>query len=278
MLKNIIFLNFKDILEITLISLFVYFFLNWLRQDSQKNLIFYAYIYILMFFGSYYYDLQIVYNLIIITTPFIIIFFIIVHQETLQKNFILLTKIKEPNINIGNWLTDFLSGILYSLNMGHEIIFVIEMENSLNSFIKAQYKLNADIKRDVFDIILDKQVDSLNSFIWCNNHGKLIALNSLWSFEIDNIWTEQLQKEQKWKSDAVFITKKTDALIIKSNCEGRNFDFISQGKIVEKISGNQLLLILEKYITSKQKNSLKNSLIGEPYKDKAKNKENSRIL
>lgn len=244
--------NFKDILEILLISIFINYFLKWLIADKQKNLVYWFYNYCLLVFITTYFQLQAINYLLLNFSPVILILFIVLHQEKLQKNFITLKRFKNQEESI-NWFEEFTRSILGLLNSKKEIIFLIERHDNLKELIKTSCIFYADFKKEIFEIVTQKHISSNDHLIWLNQEGKIVAINCVWNLNIDEQWiTSQAQLVHKWKQDAIYISSKTDAIIFKVNNLSRTFDLIFQGKLLENISGQVFFEILERNLANLQ--------------------------
>lgn len=258
MLDNLQNLEIKDIMEILFLSGSIYYFSLWLKKDKEKNLILPFYAYWTLFFISYYADIKIITASLIIFAPVALIMFILLHQETLQKNFIMLKKVKSPKSENNNWQEELIQSCLYALNKNKELVFLIEKDDNLETLTQTQFKFFADFKKDLFELILEKQICSTNYMIWLNKSGKLVAINTTWNINHDIEWVDQEAKNiSQWKQDAILITSKTDAIVFKVSPIIRSFDIVIAGKIAENLSPEQLFKILENNlnnINTKEKN------------------------
>ncbi|MBA3954022.1 hypothetical protein H0X48_01765 [Candidatus Dependentiae bacterium] len=249
--------SWRDVLEITLFSTITYGFLVWLKKDVQKDLTYAFYSYYILLMGSYYCSLYTLTTVLLSAIPVVLTLFILVHQETLQKNFVVLKKMqKTPKEDI-HWIDELMKILLNAVNNKKDIIGVIERCDSLQDILKAPYSFYADIKKDAFDILLEKHSYTQEHLLWLNQEGKLIATNASWQLELNDEWiSPDVLALAKWKQDAIFITSKTDALVFKVNSLARTFDLIVQGKLIEHNDAQQTLLLLYAYITPKKETSV----------------------
>ena len=189
--------------------------------------------------------------MLFITAPVVALIFIIMHQETLQKNFVYLTKGSTKAIDTNHWVDEFIKCCLTALNKHKEIVLVIERSDHLKSLIHAPNFIYAELKKDVFDILLEKHHPTHDYMIWINQQGKLVAINCTWRTQIDETWMrKEVQNMHAWKQTALFITSKTDALMLKVNPLTPSFDLVSQGKVVEEVDAmEQTSNFLKKYLS-----------------------------
>lgn len=235
------------LLRSSFFSTTVYYILLWLRKDDERNLLVSFYLYCALFFASHYFDLPVVRFVLFISAPVIALLFIIVHQETLQKNFVRLAKSPLPAQEKNNWVDELIKCCLTALNRHKDIILIIERNDLLKSLIHSPYFIYAELKRDIFDILLDKQTSDNDYMIWINQQGKIVAINSTWRTQLDEAWiSKEAQHMHSWKQQAIFITARTDALLFKINPLTRTFDLISQGKVSEGMSAEQAATFMKK--------------------------------
>lgn len=256
------YLNWRDFVEIFFLATVIYYFSLWLKKDKQKNLIYPFFSYCALLLLSHYLHLQTVSTILFISIPIVILIFITIHQETLQKNFILLRKFKYPNSAISDWPEELIKISLNALNKNKEIIFVIEKHDSLDTIINSPFKFHADLQKDILDILIDKHICSPNYFIWLTHEGKLTAINGTWNFNLDQNWiNSDLQLMHKWKQDGIFVTSKTDALIFRINPTTRTFDIVIQGKLLESIAPQDMLIILKRNLNITKETKTKDSKV-----------------
>ncbi|MBA3752183.1 hypothetical protein H0X06_05345, partial [Candidatus Dependentiae bacterium] len=99
---------YRDTIEVLLISLIIYYILLWLKRDTEKNLLGGIYIYSALFFTVHYFDLHVLRFLLFASSPLVALFFIIIHQETLQKNFVKLSVKPADLLEQNHWIDELM--------------------------------------------------------------------------------------------------------------------------------------------------------------------------
>ncbi len=240
-------LPYKDLIEIFFFSTVMYYVLVWLSKDTEKNLLLSFYGYCFLFFVAHYGDFPVIRFTLFMTAPAVALIFIIMHQQTLQKNFVFPFKSSPTPSERHHWIDELMKCCLMALNQHREIILVIERNDHLKSLIHAPYFIYAELKKDVFDILLEKHIPNNEYMIWINQQGKLVAINGIWRTEVDEAWlSKEAQNMHMWKQHALFITSRTDAIMFKVNPLTRSFDLVIAGQIQEGISAEQAALLLKK--------------------------------
>lgn len=243
-------LPYRDIVEILFFAAAVYYIQLWLKKDKTRNLILGFYIYCALFCASYYADLPVLRFVLFVFAPAVAMLFIILHQETLQKNFIMLSNPAVPLDDKGHWINELVTCSLTALNRHKDIIIVLERNDHLKSIIHAPYFIYAELKRDVFDILLEKQMAGNEYMIWINQQGKIVSINSSWKTQLDEEWlTKEVEQMHLWKQQALHISSKTDALVLKINPLSRSFDIVNHGKVVEGMNAEAVTTYLKKQLT-----------------------------
>jgi len=252
------FFYFKDILELFVIFLLVDRFITWISKDLFLLKYFYIYLFILI--SCYYLDFTILNFILLYFSPVIIVFFVIFHERSLQKNFVLI-KSKNGN-NLDNiWIQELIKAILFAINNRKDFVCVIERDDDIKKFIKTKCLFHSDFKQDIFEILLEKQFNNSNYFIWVNNKGKLIAINCNWLFNKDeNYVFEADYNISSWQKDAIFITLNSDVVIFKTNSILRNIDFIIKGKTLENLNINDSINLLKNILKDDSKEIINNQL------------------
>ena len=103
--------------------------------------------------SSYYADFPVLRFILFIFAPAIAMLFIILHQETLQKNFITLSNPPVPFKDQSTWIDELIKCTFTALNKHKDIILILERNDPLKNLIHAPYFIYAELKKDVFEIV-----------------------------------------------------------------------------------------------------------------------------
>lgn len=257
-----LFLTWRDAIEIFFFSSVIYYFLTWLNHDKQKNLVFWFYGYCILTFGAYTAQLHTMSIALFTCIPLVLMLFILIHQQTLQKNFIALKNIT-PKINKKHsWLENLMQASLHAINKNREIICIIERTDSLEQFLTTSCTFNADITRELLQLLINTTSAKEPIAFWVNHTGRLITINPTWHVHLDETWTsDEIKTLHKWKQDALFITEKSDALIFTISPTTRLFDVITKGKTVNKISAGHAFNLIKKHNCNTDKEGEDNAYI-----------------
>lgn len=229
-------IDWRDALEIISISTIIYYFASWLKKDTEKNLSLPFYIYCASFIVSHYLNLQVLSSILLFGCPIALTIFILMHQKTLQKNFVVSTRLDIEAQSRYEWVEELIKSALYAVNQNHKILFIVEQKDSLSTLLQADWIINAQFSKDIFELIMQqKNLENL----WINQDGILVAPNAKWSF------SENLEN---FEADAVLATTNTDAIIIKVNPETRKFEIIAENKIYENLSAPQVAAFMNSSI------------------------------
>ena len=240
-------------IEILSLTLIFYFFSIWLSYDRSKFLLPYFYSYCAAALLAHVFALTTLENFLFLYSPAALLMLVVIHQETLQKNFILARNIT-PSVPAENdWLNLLMRSFLIALNQNKSIICVIEKHDSLNTVLDAPLTFKAQIQKDLFDILLDSSSFDAEKMIWVTHQGELRAINATWNAQIDKAWiNDDISSLEEWKQDAVLLTNKTDALVFKINPQTRTVDLVAQKKILDALPINDAFAAIKKYLYGNQ--------------------------
>lgn len=241
--------KWNDLIEIAFISIAIYYFSRWLIKDKKKNLLIPFYSYLLLVIISFYYNLITISSLLINFSPAAMLILIVLHQETLQRNFITAKnlipaqKINQPN----DWLELLIKTCLFAFNHNKEIAIIIEQQNSLKEFIATSSFIQADVNTGFLPMIIESASFNQKKYIWVNAMGTVIAINADVKINVDEIWLSSIAHLTKNQQEALFMSQKTDAIMLRSHPESRLFEITTRGKQYEHLNSHTTLKILKKY-------------------------------
>lgn len=252
--QKLMIFSLYDCIEIIVLATALYYFMRWLAQDKQKNLIVWFYGYCTLLCGSFYLGLQTVHFLLLAASPVVFMLFIVIHQQTLQKNFITLTSLSPKALPTTHWLEELIQGCLHALNKNREVFCIIERTDSLEQFLATNCVFNAEITQDLLEQLVIKTAHEGVVTLWVNHAGKLHGFNPTWRTTPDEIWvTQDVKALHAWKQNALLMTEKSDALMFTLSPTTRLCTIIIEGKIVNDLSAHHAFALLKNYcsLTSK---------------------------
>jgi hypothetical protein len=243
-----LYLTWRDILEIFALTYAFYFFIRWLAIDTQKNLIGYFYGYWALLGATYYLQLSTLTPLLLISLPLGIIMLCVLHQHTLQKNFITLKKITVKPTPKAYWVVELVRACVQALHKQKDVVCIIQKNDSLLDFLKIPSFFNSDVTTDLLDMLLSTCPQNPSIFL-IDQNGQLISFNVEITVSLESL---QIPEEEKPLSflhyQIAFLSTKTDAFIFKSSARTHFFECYLQGTMIEHLTSSQLISFLEKYI------------------------------
>jgi hypothetical protein len=241
--------NWQDGAEILFFTLVIYYFSLWLRKDRQKNLIPYFYSYCLVAFFAHQLNLSSISYILTLYAPATMMLFILIHQVTLQKNFVALRNIKPTEIATNDWIEAFIRSCLVALNHNKEIHCIIEHTDSLATLLTTPLIVQANFKQELFELLTESESFNPKHMVWLNAQGKLIGVNAEWLSSLNEQWISEAAHEgDTWKQDILFFTEKLDAIALRTNPTTRSFDLIIKGKSFDRLNVNTTLHYIKKYL------------------------------
>ena len=139
----------QSLLEILFFSTVFYYFSLWLRRDRRTNLLplFYGYCATAMIAQAV--GMTSVCQFLFMFAPVTLMLFIIVHQETLQKNFIVSKNITPAKNH--DWLNILMQSLLTTTHKNRSVICVIEKQDMLNTLLASPVTLNTGVQKDLLN-------------------------------------------------------------------------------------------------------------------------------
>jgi len=242
--------NLKDLIEILSITSGLYFFSVWLKQDKQKPLVLYFYsICSLVILANLIY-LPTLSNLLSTIFPVVIMLFILIHQRSLQQNFVALKNIQPAQIFHTNWLETLLRSCIIAANNKKPISCLIEGQDSLANLVSCDLIVKAKLEPELLDALVTSNNYDENKMIWLSNTGFLIGLNTNLIMNIkDHVLNNNNNnnKIDNWLIQAIWFTKQTDCLIFRMHQLSKKFDIIIAGKLIENVSMDYAIKLIQKH-------------------------------
>lgn len=241
--------HWADITEIVLFSTLIYAFSSWLRQDQSITLLVYFYSACGLFICASLFHLQALVELYRVSWPAMLMLFIIVHQKSLQHNYIAAKTVTPTRHTIDHaWVHVLMRALFKALQRSKNLTFVIEGKRMVEGYITKPVILQSPITHGLLDTLIESTALEQHSLVLLNQTGSVIALNGTW-MEPDISWFSHEQCAlETWQRDALFWTSKTDALVIHADIESKLICIVAQGTIVTQLTSDKAEAIITQYI------------------------------
>lgn len=171
--------------------------------------------------------------------------FVLIHQETLQKNFIALVPITPARPAQSEWLDIMMQTCVTCMNNQQDIICIIERSQALDTLLHTALPVRTDMSKELLNLFLTSPLFDPTTMLWLNTNGMVLGINTLFNKIPDELITSD--SAVSWKQQALFFTTKTDALLLKINARQRTLDIIVQGKEYGALTTRTALHLLRKY-------------------------------
>jgi hypothetical protein len=187
--------------------------------------------------------------------------FIIVHQKSLQKNYVAARTIKPTQqADLNTWLQIMISTAFKSIQYKKDLIFIIEGKNNLDDFVTSTTTFNAPIQKQLCNIIVESSLCKSKSQIIITQHGTLRTISSGWKKEIDHVWLDNKTKTYApWEQEALYWCTHLDALIFYIEPTTKKCTIIAQGNRVPHLSLEKAMSIIAQYIRKSSLSLQKNT-------------------
>jgi len=242
--------SINDGIEIIAIASLFYSFSIWLKQDQQKPLVLYFYGLATMMLLTDLVNLPTLSNSFFALSPAIIMLFILVHQKSLQKNFVALKNIQPSELINSNWLDILLRACLISTNQKQKVACLIEGKDALSELLNSPFILRTKIQASLLEALLNSTNYDQQKMIWVSNTGLLLSINVDWK-SLDSQANSQSQTIDEWQQISLLYTAQADAIVFRIAPQERTFDIIAEGKLLEGLPIDQAIKLIQSYCLKK---------------------------
>ena len=240
--------TWKDLFEVFFFSGVIYYFSAWLKRDRQKPLLLSFYGYCVAITASYYLNLFTLSTVLITFAPVVLTLFIVLHQETLQRNFIALHNITSKETH-GDWVEHMIRSCLVAVGNNKQIHGLIEKHDDLTEFIHISHRFESVITQGLLDLLMQSAAFDPEKIIVMKDNGTLVGINGTWKKSSVDAWlAAEVKEQEQWAQDALFYTAKSDALYFSIDPKTRTFTLFAQGKLLETISAQAARATIKQYL------------------------------
>jgi len=241
--------RWQDAVEIVLLSGVLYYLSRWLAQDHRKPLVFILYSYCALLAFSDYAYLPTINALALLFLPILCAILLLIHRDTLQKNFIALHAITPAEQPQDDWIESLVRAALAAAGDNRPFSCVVEKKEALDTILVAPHQLNAPVSVELLRLINSSTLVNTHLPIWINARAQVQSYNCSWYTNSVTDWLLQEASHQElWLREALFFTTKADALFFRLVPETRTFTIVAQGKVLAKAGAQQTCLVLRTYL------------------------------
>jgi len=243
-------LCWRDLVEIAFFSSVFYGVSRWLSRDRAHNLLPYFYGYFYGALCAYLLGLQLVASFLFVCAPAAIMIFILVHSQTLQRNFITNKRVVEETLREG-WIEALVSASLAAASDGRDVQGVVECTDSLKQFLFAQTAIDAPVDRGLLQVLFASPSYDTSRMIWVDANGRVIAVNVCHrQSQLNNPATIQCEGDLacEWREDSALLASKTDALFFRLDAQTRRFFVVAGGVAHDELEMTHALYLIKKYV------------------------------
>jgi len=234
-----------DFLEIALLTGIIYRFCIWLKHDRTSFLLGYFYVGCFIFLGAALLNLQAVLEFYRYCWPALLILFIIMHQKSLQQNYVAARTIEPETFSAEHgWVHIVMRATFKALQRKKNLVFLIEGKYQLDDYLTKKIVLQSPVQQTLFDMITESNIIEDNSIVLLNQQGTLKAFNCTWQ----TLETPQPASPIDQQSYTIQWSSKTDALAFFAQADSKRITIIAQGTIVPDLTSDKAELIIGQYI------------------------------
>ena len=174
----------KDVVEILLTSIFIYYCLRWLARDKGQRLLFMAYGFWGVATAAWLTNCFTLFNLLLMSFPLLACAMIILHKEQLQKNYIQ-RPLQKILVNEPAWVDTLIRSLLHAMNEGVACAALIQKEDLLSMHVP--FMVESSLTVDLFKLIMRSNEFNPTCLVWFDKRGKLLGFNASPSDDCGNV-------------------------------------------------------------------------------------------
>lgn len=230
----------KDALELLCLSFLCYRWLRWLQQDKQKPLLHYFYSYCALLIISSSLQLTTMLFVLNYSAPLVMMLFVLIHQHTLQKNFVGLYKIKPAQADTADWLQHIIG---FCLQAHTDLSLLLEHTTDMHELINAEISLRAPVSRELLNFIARSPDFNPEQYIYADTQGHVLGINAHWKkpLALTALDEQPIEKASYYLIDS-------DGCMIHYTHKTRTFTIVIKQKIYPKLSAAQVLQSMAHYL------------------------------
>ena len=245
-------LCWRDLAEIAFFVFSFYGISCWLARDRVHNLLPYFYGYCYAVLCAHLAGLQLIAAFLFLCAPAAVMIFILVHSQTLQRNFITHKRVVEE-ASCEGWVEALVSASLAAASDGKDVHGVIECSDSLKQFLFAQTAIGASVDRSLLQVLLASPSYDAGRMVWVDSNGRLVAINVCHrQSKLANSAAIHCHGDQtcEWREDSALLSSKTDALFFRLDASARRFTIIVSGDLHDELEMTHALYEIKKHVHS----------------------------
>ena len=246
-------LCWQDLLEIACLWGAILSLTLFLHKDKQSPLLGYFYGYSALFIASQIIHLSTLTVILLTYAPLCISICLLFHTTALQKNFVSYKTIA-PKEYKPEWIEAVIRIGLHAFSNNKPLRIVIERTDHLLPFIQDHIQLDGSLTESFLHLFLQSKAQKNGTFLWITALGKIKGFNGiLIPTPQHQDASEKQNSSVAWIHDALFITHKTDALMIEFNPQNRTASAIVKATLFKNLSIHEIHDLLYHYCSSSQK-------------------------
>jgi hypothetical protein len=172
--------------------------------------------------------------------------FILIHQKSLQKNFISLFKVKPAQKANVNWLQEI---IRFCLQANGDICFLVEHQDSLHDLLTITIPMHAQITTQLLQFLYHSSDFDAKHYILIDTQGNLLGMDVIWEKPLA---LTDINENETIK--ASYYLMNSDAFMLQYNYQNRLFTIIMKEHIYTNLTTAQVLQSITHYLASSENN------------------------
>lgn len=178
--------SMRDLSECIMFITLIYGLLSWLARESTKILIVWCYAWLLGMLIAHSLCFDTLLFCMLISTPFALIAAIVMHEDKLQKNFVMHRTASVAQNSI-DWIAHLMRALITATNKEKTVLCVIEQKDSLQTYIQSTKPLQAPIAFGTLDMLIQTESQPLSTVLISASNKNIIGSSLVFHYGQTNI-------------------------------------------------------------------------------------------
>jgi len=240
--------SFRDVFEIILISGILYYFSRWLAMHVTHRLVMMMYSYCVLIIAAYALSLPLIFSFLVAGAPVACMLLMLMHQDLLQKNFVVPQKIV-PARRDQSWIEALMQSCMISSAQNKNVTIVIQHHDDISSYVHGGCFIESPCHKELLLVLLQSPSYNPESFIYLTSDGMIVAMNSTFQNIGSKLSPDSLANPlSTWQENALLLCAKTDALIMNCDHSTSTFTVLLRGSITAKLTAASCTRLIEDYV------------------------------
>jgi|GEM_PF-6432500 len=233
------FFIWTDVLDLFFCIGIIYGLARWFAYDPSKPLLLYFYGYIMLMVSAYWIPLPLIYTMLTIAWPCALAIGILIHQKTLQKNFVGLNFRAAQTLVQHDWIKELIRFSTQQASAGTSSMWIIQKDQDISALCQHQLVIKAPITYDLLTILAEGRTVTFDKPLLIDSTGTLLGANV-------TVHDTHHTQGPSLIGCMVELTQTNNIIVCSTHTTGL-FDLFYHGKVLQNVPAQAMIGYIKKY-------------------------------